>query len=588
MSIFFEIFFACLTRLCRATSLALGVCGLMGLAAMAQAGPLAELARVELTDQQWVYPLAGRSEYWIDETGKASAEEVYARQDELGFALRGDQAELLQGKALWIRFAVRSDAVAGTRWFLELPLAGVDHATLYYRTAGGQWLTQSAGDSLPQSRWPQAGRYPVFQLQDSPQLTQYLVQVRHARVPFSGKLQVVSQTRMVTQHETEQFYLGAYFGLAALVVLMAAVNGLFNRDLGFGSYAVYVAALAGAQAAFTGVAPQHIWPHLPAVGNGAVFFLPVLAAAAGLWFVRTVTTPRQFSPLLDRGVMVLAAALLLVGLADLFFPTVTGFAIVNNLVVVGIVTLLAVIALTLREGDRNARWVALGFLPILAAAMFPVLRNFGVIPSSFFTEYGLIVGSAIETPILFVGLQRRLTLRSEALGRARALSQTDPLTGLVQQRVLHQRLAGSLVRAQRYNHSCALLVVDMANHGNLLRELGRETAEKALVLAASRLRSLLRDVDTAARVGDQQFALLIEGPASLQQAQDLATQAVARGLQPSDLLPGAIVMKFHVALAILPVQSPSAQPQALLTRLMDELQGMGPDTRKTIRLVSFA
>ena len=248
-------------------------------AALAQKSPGANTALVVLTDQTSAYPLSGRSEFWIDPTGQASVNDVDTQQNSLGFALRGDKAELLHGRALWIRFAVRSDRLANTRWFLEMPLAGVDQVTLHHRNAAGQWQAQSAGDRLPQAQWPQAGRYPVFQLQDDPQLTTYLVQVRHARVPFSGRLQIVSQTHLITQHETEQFYLGAYFGLAVLVVLVAAVTALFNRDLGFGSYACYVAALAGAQAAFTGIAPQHVWPHLPAVGNGAVFFLPVLAAA---------------------------------------------------------------------------------------------------------------------------------------------------------------------------------------------------------------------------------------------------------------------------------------------------------------------
>ncbi len=556
-------------------------------AALAQKSPGANTALVVLTDQTSAYPLSGRSEFWIDPTGQASVNDVDTQQNSLGFALRSDKAELLHGRALWIRFAVRSDRLANTRWFLEMPLAGVDQVTLHHRNAAGQWQAQSAGDRLPQAQWPQAGRYPVFQLQDDPQLTTYLVQVRHARVPFSGRLQIVSQTHLITQHETEQFYLGAYFGLAVLVVLVAAVTALFNRDLGFGSYACYVAALAGAQAAFTGIAPQHVWPHLPTVGNGAVFFLPVLAAAMGLWFVRTVTTPRQFSPLLDHGVMLLAGALVLAGLVDMFFPTQTSFAVVNNLILAAIAALLAVIVLTLREGDLNARWVALGFLPILVATLFPVLRNFGLIASGFFTEYGLILGSAIEMPILFIGLQRRLNQRSEAQGRARALSQTDPLTGLVQRRVFYHRLKGSLMRAKRYNHSCALLVVGVANHSGLLRERGREAAEKALVLAASQLRSLVRDVDTAARVGDQQFALLIEGPTSLQRAQDLATRAVARGLQPSDLLPGGTVLKFHVALAVLPAGW-QAQPSALLSRFLDELQAMEPDARKAIRVVTLS
>nr|WP_279343601.1 7TM diverse intracellular signaling domain-containing protein [Variovorax terrae] len=530
--------------------------------------------------------LADESEFWVDETGMLGIDALEQRQARLPFRLRHvDQPHLIDGKALWLRFDVRMEDTS-VRWQLELPLAGVDLATLYYRDDQGHWVVQRAGDSLPLRAWPQAGRYPVFSLSNTPQkTTRYFLQIIHARVPFSAGLQIVSDSRMTTQHEKEQFFLGAYFGLAALVVVLAAANALAFRDSGFGSYAVYVALLAAAQAAFTGVAAQYLWPGYPQLSNAGVFFLPLMAAATGMWFVRTVTTPRQFSPALDRFVLALVGLLVAAGLIDVLFPTSEGFAVTNTLLTGSMLVMLSVIVLSVFEGDRDARWVALGFLPVMIAAMFPLLRNFGLISSGFLTEYGLTLGSAIETPILFYGLHRRLSVRREAQARARALSQTDPLTGLAHARILLLRLQGALVRAVRYHHQSGLLLVNLSNHGALLREHGGEAAERSLVLAASRLRAVARDVDTAARVGDHQFALLIEGPTTLQETQDIAMHAVARGLRESDILPGGASLKFHIAITMLPAGALDAQ--TLLARLQDELRQMEPDARKTIRVASF-
>jgi diguanylate cyclase (GGDEF)-like protein len=540
---------------------------------------------ITLDASRAAFGLAHASEFWIDETGLASIDTVEAQASSLPFAMRREgQTHLIDGKALWLRFDARTEN-ADARWLLEVMLAGVDLATLYYRDAQGKWVVQQAGDTLPMKDWPQAGRYPVFTLSGSAGVTHYFVRIVHSRVPFSANLQIVDSTAMTMQHEKEQFFLGAYFGLAALVVLIAGASALAYRDWGFGSYAIYVALLAAAQGAFTGVAAQYLWPGFPQLSNSCVFFLPLVAAAAAIWFVRTVTTPKQFSPSLDHFVMALTVMLLAAGFIDVMLPTSEGFTVTNTLLSASLVVMVLVIGLAVLEGDRHARWVALGFLPVMAASLFPLARNFGLLPSGFLTEYGMILASALETPILFYGLHRRLSQRREAQARARALSQTDPLTGLPHARVLLLRLQGALVRAARYQQQCGLLLVDLSNHAGLLQEYGSEAAERSLVLAASRLRSVLRDVDTAARVGAHQYALLIEAPCSPQEALDVATHAVARGLRASEVLPATAHLKFHVALAILPDGQRDAE--AWLNHLLTEVRHIGPDARKTIRPVNF-
>ena len=87
----------------------------------------------------------------------------------------------------------------------------------------------------------------------------------------------------------------------------------------------------------------------------------------------------------------------------------------------------------------------------------------------------------------------------------------------------------SLYRSLFAAYPDGLLLVDLSNHAGLLQEYGSEAAERSLVLAASRLRSVLRDVDTAARVGAHQYALLIEAPCSPRATAWVATSSAACG-----------------------------------------------------------
>ena len=127
------------------------------------------------------------------------------------------------------------------------------------------------------------------------------------------------------------------------------------------------------------------------------------------------------------------------------------------------------------------------------------------------------------------------------------------------------------------------MVVDLANHGALARELGREGGERALVLAASRLRRVARDVDIVARVDGQHFAVLMPSPCSLDEANAMATHVVAQGLRESEVLPPGTSLRFHIALATLPMADLDAA--ATLDLLQAELKDITSDSRKTIRVV---
>lgn len=542
---------------------------------------------------QSTLPLAGRSTFWVDDSGALTAPQLELHYANLPFAVRapGSRVQLSQGAVLWVRFEAEVKDNSA-HWELELTHSGTDRVSLYHRQADGSWHAQHAGDHIAVSDWAYPDRYPVFALDPRvDQVVTYWVRIEHARVPFSGELLVHNHNTLRELRIHQQFLLGAYFGMAALLVATAVANALVFRDTSFAAYAVYVTLLGLALAASLGVGGQFLWPDWPRWNSLAEFVLLPLTAVAGLLFVRHVVQPRRIGRGLDRLALSLAGVFLALTVWDVVQPTT---ASLQALTAAGTLTMVLVYAMlwaAWRTGDRWVRWIALGVLPVLMAGTLPVLRNFGLLSSGFLSQYGMVMAAAIEAPLLIYGLLQRSSMQHEAQTRARALALTEPLTGLTNRHNFMLRLHESLVRAQRYQHRSALLLIDLDNHGWFAETHGREVADRALVLTGSLLRSVARDVDTASRVNDSTLALLMEGPVREAQVVAAATSIVAGGLRPSSQLPVGSTLKFKVVLALLPDSASSADlesdAQAHLDWLRSGLDAMRQDGRRTILKLNF-
>ena len=541
---------------------------------------------IELSAQTHEVSLEGRSRYWIDAGGVRTTDQMEAAGDSLPWAVREPGAtHRIDGKALWIRFEARS--TAEKPWFLSLKSSGIDRVQLFYRSPEGRWVEHEAGDTKAVSDWPMRGRFPTFEL--SPVIGKpvpYWLRIEHERVDFATPIVIQDRSTLLASRELEQFLLGAYFGLAALIVVVAGANAVAYRDRNFGVYAVYVGILAAGQVAYLGIGAQHLWDHWLKWNEVATFLLPGVSSAAALWFARTVTEPARFSKALDLLVWSLIAALLSAVALDTVIVSRGSFALVMVLTLLALFVVFGLIILVWTQGnDPHIRLIALGFLPVLVMAVFPIAKGMNLIPISPLTRYGLSIGAALEMPILFYALSLRGARRREAQVRAAALAHNDALTGLAHARTLLQRLDSALVRCRSLKHACALMAVKISNFDSIASEFGRETADKALVVAASLLRRAITDIDLAARVGEHEFALLLEGPTSTANAISRAQQVIASGLRTSDALPPGTTLKFHVAVALLPdkdLDSPRT-----MKWLLDSVNAMRPDARKLIRPLNF-
>lgn len=139
------------------------VCAQVSVAQAQNAAPVAPLQNVVLAAQVKTLAIDELSAYWVDTTGNTTIEQLHARTDSETLFTRRQYAQnhAIHGKALWIKFDAHiTDSRA--RWFLEIPMATLDDATLYWRNGAGAWAQLRAGDLVPRAQWPQPDRFAVF------------------------------------------------------------------------------------------------------------------------------------------------------------------------------------------------------------------------------------------------------------------------------------------------------------------------------------------------------------------------------------------------------------------------------------------
>jgi len=106
--------------------------------------------------------------------------------------------------------------------------------------------------------------------------------------------------------------------------------------------------------------------------------------------------------------------------------------------------------------------------------------------------------------------------------RIETLSSTDALTGLFNRRQMTQAVTDAIRQARRNAGSLALLLLDLDRFKQINDSLGQAVGDRVLLDCADRLRTCLRQGDVVARMGSDQFALLVH------EADNRGAEATAR------------------------------------------------------------
>jgi diguanylate cyclase (GGDEF)-like protein/PAS domain S-box-containing protein len=143
------------------------------------------------------------------------------------------------------------------------------------------------------------------------------------------------------------------------------------------------------------------------------------------------------------------------------------------------------------------------------------------------TLWGLMSASLMELEgtLCVLTITRDVSSAKIAEDEIRRLAFYDPLTELANRRLLLERLRQTVAASQRNGRQRALLFIDLDNFKTLNDTLGHNVGDLLLKEAARRLSGCIRAVDTAARVGGDEFVVILEDLS--RHAEEAASQAKA-------------------------------------------------------------
>lgn len=135
----------------------------------------------------------------------------------------------------------------------------------------------------------------------------------------------------------------------------------------------------------------------------------------------------------------------------------------------------------------------------------------------------------------FVGVFSDITQLKHSEARLHHLAHYDALTGLPNRVLLYNRLEHAISLADRHGNRVAVLFLDVDRFKNVNDSLGHPAGDALLITLARRLSSRVRKDDTLARVGGDEFVVVMEELDRPEQAAELAQDMIELVSQPLKL-----------------------------------------------------
>ena len=118
--------------------------------------------------------------------------------------------------------------------------------------------------------------------------------------------------------------------------------------------------------------------------------------------------------------------------------------------------------------------------------------------------------------------------------RIRHLAQHDALTGLPNRAMFKELLDHAIDRARRHDTTIAAMFIDLDRFKLINDTFGHGAGDAVLCKAAARLKETVRDCDRVARMGGDEFIVLLDDLGSAEAAADIAQRILVALAQPGD------------------------------------------------------
>lgn len=132
----------------------------------------------------------------------------------------------------------------------------------------------------------------------------------------------------------------------------------------------------------------------------------------------------------------------------------------------------------------------------------------------------------------YIGLSADITVLKTHEYDLERIAHYDPLTGIPNRMLLADRIAQSITHTQRANNLMAICYLDLDGFKPVNDLYGHETGDKLLIEISQRIRDCLRAGDTVARIGGDEFVLLLLDLHDFRECESILTRMLSKVAEP--------------------------------------------------------
>lgn len=494
-------------------------------------------------------------------------------------------------KPLWLHYRLRTEPGGETEWLFEIPVTLIDAVTFFQRDKTGAWVSQSAGDTIAVSSWPELGRYPRFYL-DLPagETRDFFLRIDH-RSPVQTPVRLITDGEYHDRAESKALLLGMILGVFALLALTCLQQSWIYRDPNYAWYALYSVLVGLSIAAYSGIAALLLWPDSGWWSDASRGFFVLVGTAAACQVIHRVSLISASHPRVGQALLGLAAVGYGLSLVYLALPRQHGLALIGVYVPLAVATVLAASVLTVYRGDEVGKWLVAAHIPMALATVVNGLAFFNWLEATWFAQYAAVMAILIQLPLSLVALNIRSRDRHSAQIREQEGKTLDALTGLMTTEKFSLQVDLAVANSKLHqDFNTAVIYFDLSNYEHIKSVMGYAIAERSLLRSVNALqRAVSRQTATVSRIGVARFGLILARNATRARVSALAVSIIADGLAPKrygdEKNTKEVTLLFHIAVVMLnEVLLEGAQLDDALDKTLNE---MSPSTKRQLRFVQI-
>lgn len=163
-----------------------------------------------------------------------------------------------------------------------------------------------------------------------------------------------------------------------------------------------------------------------------------------------------------------------------------------------------------------------------------------------------VADRTVELANMIKQLQSEISEREVVTSRLKFLANHDALTGLPSLRLCKDRLERSILDAHRNKQMAAVMFLDLDGFKMINDSYGHELGDEVLKETAKRIQSEIRETDTVARIGGDEFLIILSSVPNTQIAERIAANLISRIGEGVELDNNYVSISASIGIALYP------------------------------------